>query len=145
MRLKIPAYSKGVPLNMTPMIDVVFLLLIFFLVASQFAQVEYDQSVDLPKAESSESLESQPSKSYRLVIQIDQDEQWTLAGNPVNLMDVENHFETLAQSLKPDQIEVRIGADRKAPYRSIEPLLMTCAENGIWDVNFAVLPEGTPQ
>ena len=78
------------------------------------------------------------------MIQIDRDEQWTLAGNPVTLPDMEIHLESLARSLKPDQIEVRIRADRKAPYRSIEPLLMTCAENGIWDVNFAVLPEGTP-
>ncbi len=41
--------SVGV-LSMTPLIDVVFLLLIFFLVASRFEQEERDMEVNLPRA-----------------------------------------------------------------------------------------------
>ncbi|MCE5276953.1 MAG: biopolymer transporter ExbD [Planctomycetaceae bacterium] len=47
-------------INMTPMIDMVFLLLIFFLVATTLAQTERDQSVQLPGSDSQAPMSAQP-------------------------------------------------------------------------------------
>ena len=44
--------SGGTLINMTPMIDVVFLLIIFFLVSSHMAKQEQNVQLDLPKAQS---------------------------------------------------------------------------------------------
>jgi biopolymer transport protein ExbD len=41
------------------------------------------------------------------------------------------------EKLGPD-MEVRIRADRAVAYRAIEPILLACAEAGIWNVTFAV-------
>jgi biopolymer transport protein ExbD len=49
---------SGVALNLTPLIDVVFLLLVFFLLTAHFVQ-EKQIDVKLPKAESSESFEEE--------------------------------------------------------------------------------------
>ena len=45
-----PQHTASVSADMTPMIDVVFLLLIFFLVATRFEQEERDMDVRLPQA-----------------------------------------------------------------------------------------------
>ena len=44
--------SEDMSLNLAPMIDVVFLLLIFFMVATTFAEQEKELGLDLPAAES---------------------------------------------------------------------------------------------
>jgi biopolymer transport protein ExbD len=37
-----------------------------------------------------------------------------------------------------EDMEVRLRADRTVPYAAIEPILLACAEAGIWNVTFAV-------
>ncbi|MBT6848587.1 MAG: biopolymer transporter ExbD, partial [Planctomycetaceae bacterium] len=51
------ARSKETGFNMTPMIDVVFLLIIFFLVSSHLARQETQLELDLPEASSGEQVE----------------------------------------------------------------------------------------
>jgi hypothetical protein len=36
-------------------------------------------------------------------------------------------------------LEVRVRADRSVPYRMVTPILLACAEAGIWNVTFAVV------
>ena len=133
--------NYGLTMNMPPMIDVVFLLLIFFLVASQFAQVTYEQQVDLPEAESSEAPEQLAPSRHRLVVHIAADEQWTVTGAPITVEEFRQQLLRLLEEVPADELEVRVRADRTVPYRAIEPLLLTCAREGGWKVNFAVLPE----
>src|SRR3954451_522857 len=65
MRLPPPEQDLGVP-NMMPLIDVVFLLLIFFLMASRFEQEEREMKVTLP-----EVAEAQPlAMTQELVVNI---------------------------------------------------------------------------
>ncbi len=56
-------------LNLTPLIDVVFLLLIFFLVATRFAQEDRELPVQLPAASSAMPMTMEPQE---LVVNIDQ-------------------------------------------------------------------------
>ena len=51
--------TSGVSIEMTPMIDMVFLLLIFFLVATTFQQTEREMQIALPFASSSEPISTQ--------------------------------------------------------------------------------------
>lgn len=68
MQYERPKRRSGVALNLTPMIDVVFLLLVFFLLTAHFVQ-EKQLNIELPKAESSASLEEK--KCVEVVIQAD--------------------------------------------------------------------------
>lgn len=52
MRLVRKKWTEGDELNLTPLIDVVFNLLVFFLVATSFQRVQRELQVDLPKAKS---------------------------------------------------------------------------------------------
>ena len=142
--MRVPAnYSRGaVDFNMTPMIDVVFLLIIFFLVSSHFAQQEVQADLELPTAGSGRNPEEDEAR--RVVVNVLSQqrpgEQMMVAGRIVDereltrLIAAENN-----QSKQADRtLEVRIRSDRRAPYRIVEPIMVACAEAGVWKVTFAV-------
>ncbi|MGB9689881.1 biopolymer transporter ExbD [Thermogutta sp.] len=126
-----------VKLNLTPMIDVTFQLILFFLLAGHLAQQESSVDLDLPMAQTGHKAVESPTR--RVVINVTQDGTLILSGETIDL-------ERLGQILAADRranesIEVRIRTDRRTPYGKIAPLLLRCAESGIWNVSFAVIGE----
>ena len=135
--MKIPtrARTSDAGINMTPMIDVVFQLIIFFLVTSHFAKQEAHLPLPLPAADSSEAAKSDDQP--RLVINVTGDGSVLFAGRSLTAAELEERLTERIAELGKD-IEVRIRADRGVPYRHIEPVLLACARVGIWNVNYAV-------
>ena len=135
--MQIPSYarSKEVGFNMTPMIDVVFLLIIFFLVSSHLAKQEAQMDIDLPNAES--GLESEPSTNPRIVINVTRSGQLLISGRRVSEAQVEDR---LAEHVTNNgaNIEVRIRSDRQIPYLQVRPVMLACAKMWIWNVSFSV-------
>ncbi len=126
--------------NMTPMIDVVFLLIIFFLVSSHLAQQEVQLDLDLPEASSGQR--STDDSIRRVVVNVLPGEE---AGRRImvggQLLDKDELAQLIAyESQNTDrQIEIRIRSHRKVPYRFVEPIMLACAESGVWKVTFAVV------
>lgn len=137
--MQIPSYarSKEVGFNMTPMIDVVFLLIIFFLVSSHLAKQEAQMDIDLPNAES--GLESELSTNPRIVINVTRSGQLLISGRRVSEAQVEDR---LAEHVTNNgaNIEVRIRSDRQIPFLQVRPVMLACAKMGIWNVSFSVYP-----
>ncbi len=128
----------GIGFNMTPMIDVVFLLIIFFLVSSHLARQESQVAVDLPDAASSDRPEEEDVR--RVIVNVLSETQILVGSQPVEPTRLEtllNHESQHAGSDRP--LEVRIRTDRTVPYRAVEPILLACARSGIWNVKFAVV------
>ena len=69
-------------LNLTPMIDVVFLLIIFFMVATKFAELERDIELELPEVASASALTSAPKQR---VVSVQAGGQLRLDGEDVSL------------------------------------------------------------
>lgn len=141
--MKIPSRGRGAGLrfDLTPMIDVVFNLIIFFLAASHLARSELVEEVLLPEASSGRQEETESQK--RLTITITADGVLYIGSKPFELPQIaavilaERGVEPQAGS----DFEVRIRTDRRVPYRLIEPLLTACAQAGVNKVKFAVMPE----
>ena len=83
MRFPNFAFRGSATFNMTPMIDVVFLLIIFFLVSSHLAKQEAQMELPLPVAESGE--QPPDAASRRLTINVLQDGSTLLAGRAVRV------------------------------------------------------------
>ena len=135
--MRIPSRNtRGrVTMNMTPMIDVVFLLIIFFLVSSHLARQETQVALDLPTASTGEPLEESPRQ--RVTINVMPGGQVLLAGQPVAAEELAAKLK-FERSRSDSDLEVRIRGDRDVPYSAIEPLLVACAEAGVWNVTFGV-------
>jgi len=120
--------------NMTPLVDVVFLLIVFFLVSSHLARQESRLPVRLPTADTYDPVD--PEKAP-LTVSIDDQARLLVAGNVVD----ETALGTIladfaAESGGPPAIRIR--SDGRVPYQYAEPVLRLAAEAGIADAAIAV-------
>lgn len=122
MSVKIPRGEALSGLSLTPLIDVVFLLLIFFLVATQFVDDERILDIQLPKASEAVPLFAEPQE---LVVNIQSDGVYFLLGKICSLSEVE---ETLTQTWgnNPTGASVIIRSDRRAPFGTVVSVANLC-------------------
>lgn len=137
--MKIPTYrgTSHVSINMTPMIDVTFLLIIFFLVSSHLAKQENFIELALPKSTS--GLMDTKERST-LTIQVLETGRYRVGAQEVVLDQVRRAIQQ-RNSDEADLVRVRIRTDKKTPYEYIASLLRICALTGNSDVVFAVYEE----
>jgi biopolymer transport protein ExbD len=135
MRVPSNLRSGGLGFNMTPMIDVVFLLIIFFLVSSHLAKQEVQLQLPLPTAKSGNRRVEDDAP--RLTINVLSDGTLLLAGRRVAPAQLATRLRDRLKELGPG-LQVRIRSDRDAPYRFVNPIMLACLREGIWDVSFAV-------
>ena len=135
MPLKIEATEEPA-LNLTPMIDVVFLLIIFFMVGTQFAEQEREFDVELPSVSAAPPLTGRPDPITVNVlangdIRIDRQ-----AVNPASLATL------LRQAIEnyPDQAVV-IRGDADVRYQHVAEAMAACRQAGVRIVSQAVRME----
>ena len=128
----------GLKFNLTPMIDVVFNLIIFFLAASHIARTTHQDQVRLPAA--SQGREDRDDDAHRVEVTIGVDHQLSISGERVTSLQFERslHEKRRAAQSASRSVELRIRADETVPYRHIEPLLTTAARVGVTKIKFAV-------
>ena len=135
MRIPLSQRNQRFGPNMTPLIDVVFLLIIFFLVSSQLARQEANVALELPEA----STGSMPPEveSKRITVNVRSDGSISIGGVEIPPGQMAERLADAVQ-LKGGDVEVRIRASRELPYAEAEKLMLTCAKQGIWNVTYAV-------
>ena len=140
--MKTPRLNRRTPVgaNMTPMIDVVFLLIIFFLVSSHLARRENRMPLELPAAATAGPLD--PERSA-LTIHVDPQGRWHTRGEVVDRAALE---QIVADHVRREgrRAGIRIRTDRRVPYARVQPLLGQAAGAGISDVTLSVRQEGSP-
>ena len=143
MRVPNSLSSGQVGFNMTPMIDIVFLLVIFFLLSSHWAKQEVHLSLPLPAAETGEKRLDESSP--RITINVLTDGQLVMAGRNVVADELPRRFQQRVAD-EGENVEVVIRSDRTVPYGQVEPIMLSCIRAGIWNVTFAVIrPEDVEQ
>jgi biopolymer transport protein ExbD len=142
MRIPCRAVSGDVGFNMTPMIDVVFQLIIFFLLSSHLARQETHLPLPLPTADSGQAEEDEGQA--RVTVNVLADGTLLVASRPIQP-------EELTALLRQrrgehgDALQVRIRADRSVPYPRVEPVMLACVRAGVWNVAYAVNRRETPR
>ena len=124
---------------MTPMIDVVFLLIIFFLVSSHLARQESRIPLQLPLADSGIDQAASPPTDV-LTINIMPDGAWQVSGANLDRSRLDRAL-VQHREAHGDDATVRIRTDREVPYGTVSPILQSIAASGLWDASFAVYQE----
>ncbi len=129
------AQERGVTLEMTPLIDMVFLLLIFFLVATTFHQTEREMQIALPNA----AFAGPISTALReIVINVDAEGNIIVNGRTLEPEDLQRLIqETVA--VNADQ-KVTVRGDRATPYANIVRVLDICKGSGIQEPYLDTIP-----
>ncbi|RLD95788.1 MAG: biopolymer transporter ExbD [Aquificota bacterium] len=117
-------------LDYTPLIDVVFLLLIFFMVSTQFVTFHKRLEVVLPKAKASVVKE----KKKELVIEMTADGQIFVDGKLASLAFLEAYLKRERGKIGATVIR----ADSSLPYGDVVRVMGLCKEAGVTEVGIAV-------
>lgn len=130
--------SRGRPaaLQMTALMDIVFLLLCFFVTSSVFSQWETEVSIALPTAKSSTVPGRMPGE---IILNLSKDGRISVNGQKLTPADVTARLARIAK-LYPGQ-PVVIRADRTASYESLMSVIDACRAADVWNFSLATKDE----
>lgn len=134
---------KRAEMQLAPMIDIVFLLLIFFIVSWNFARFESDQEVKVPEAETAEQNPREPGE---IIVNVLEGGVIRVSNQDLSEEELEVKLSLLAEAF-PDQ-PVILRGDKSVPFKHVMVVLDACQRAGIWNVAFAAqkpLPAGMTQ
>ena len=137
MAVKINRGSVLGGIDLTPMIDMVFNLLIFFMVVSQFASAERDLKVVLPEGSEAMPLTVKPKEIF---INVDKDGRYFIRGREITEAEL---LQTLVQAAinNPASQSVIIRADKRAAWDYVATAMRLCNQAGIRDYSAALSEE----
>ena len=123
-------------INLTPLIDIVFLLIIFFMVGTRFSELnEQEKSIQLevPKVGPAVALTAAPKKRVINVMKdggiVLDDKTVSLAGLYDELKDTKNQYQ---------QLGVIVRGDANSKYQSVADVIAACKRAEISDLNISV-------
>lgn len=126
MLLKARDAETGPSIEMMPLIDMVFLLLIFFLVATTFRQAERELNIALPYAASAGPI----STALReIVVNVDAEGQIVVAARKMSADEFREMITQAAAANAEQKVSVR--GDRKVAYEHVVRVLDICKAAGI--------------
>ena len=116
----------------TAMIDVVFLLLCFFITTSVFSQWEMEVDVVLPTAQSAKMPDRLPGE---VIINLARDGRITINQQELSKADLADRLARLARFFPGQSVVIR--ADRQTAYEQLVAVIDTCRLADIWNISFA--------
>ena len=126
MQIRDDSMEDEIAVNLTSLIDVVFLLLVFFMVTTTFLDPERQIELDLPQAESGSESEAPPEE---LVINVLADGRVSLAGRELDDEALRSSLERAAR--KDPTTPVTIRGDASVAHARIVAVMDACALAGL--------------
>ena len=123
--------EENYSLELTPLIDVVFLLLIFFMVSTAF--VDFPRRMDITLPTSKAASDDEVVKN--LEIEMTKDKKIFIRGRRTNLQQLEV---SLAELKKPQEVKTIIRADKDIPYGDVVKVMGLLQAAKVIDISVAV-------
>ena len=123
--------EENFSLDLTPLVDVVFLLLIFFMVSTVFVDFRRKMDISLPTSKSSSPSETLESVKVELTV----DKQIFLNGEKVKLEEFESALSKISGTKRNGAI---IRADKNLPYGNVIKIMGILQNAKILDIGVAV-------
>ncbi len=125
-------------INVTPLIDVMMCLIIFFLLCGQFAKSESNDKVRIPEAAQGQEMGDQRGRLLINVVPVGDGKDRALIVIREKQVDPDSLTKYLVnERLDNPDVKVIIRADEDLPYSLISPVLVACSQANIQSVNFA--------
>lgn len=120
-------------INMTPMVDIVFQLILFFLLGTKFTEAERKIGLEIPRVTADQSL---ADAQTRQIVAIYRDGSLALDGQAVSLDDLETRLR------RPEAAAgVLVRGDRDGPLQRVADVLNVCRRAGVRELGLSVFPD----
>jgi len=117
------------------MLDVIFLLLCFFVTVSVYSQWESEISIKLPSAKTSDEPERSPGE---IVLNVDRTGSVKVNGQVLTLDDLQSRLARLSKFYPGQPVIIR--ADKETKYDDLVKVIDACRAGDVW--NFSLATEG---
>lgn len=129
--------APPVGFQLAPMIDIIFLLLAFFIVTYQLTDNEKVMEISLPAASEGKAKQRE---NLEKIINIHADGRLVIDQQELTLDELEQKMGNLVRVNKSQPIRVR--GDEETAYKHVVNVINRCSKAGIWNISFAT---GTPK
>jgi biopolymer transport protein ExbD len=127
MTVQFQSSASITTISLTPLIDVVFLLLVFFLVATRFAEEDRELDLPLPDASEARPLTVEPKEIF---VNIDEEGRYLVGGQIVGADELEQILARAAAN-NPIHQSVIIRADKRVAFDYVVNAVNLCKKTGI--------------
>ena len=133
MPLKLSQHDEAPALNLTSMIDVLFLLIIFFMVATKFDEMERNVEVAVPEVAQAGEGATPPQP---LVVTVHDDGRVELGGTAVTTDELTARLAAARTPLTEPSVVIR--GDAKCAFQHIASALAACRQAGVSELGITV-------
>ncbi|MCW0219668.1 MAG: biopolymer transporter ExbD [Prosthecobacter sp.] len=121
------------PMQLAPLVDVLFLLVIFFAVTSHYAKNEQVMDISVPAAD--EGKENENRTVGEIIINIKTEGEIIVNGQQLTEQELLTKLQNIASIYKDQAVILR--GDEVVDYKHVINVLNTCQKAGIWNIAFA--------
>ena len=130
--------TEEVGVNMTPMIDVVFQLIIFFVVSTELDRQAFNESIMLSMSPHGPAIEKKDPRT--VVVEVDRKGRIYIGPTRLTASTLRNMLRG-AVNRSGQSTPVQIRGDRRARHEDIRLVMEACGEAGIYRVSFVATKE----
>ncbi len=135
--MKMPRRSDDeVGFQLAPMIDMTFLLLVFFMVTTKISKEQVKVDIRLPVAS---NARIPTDVSDRDILSIDHEGRYHIGQRPVDKRELATYLKERFKNFPPLRLYVR--ADAQTPARQIKELMRMASEAGAINIIFGTYPD----
>jgi biopolymer transport protein ExbD len=120
-------------INLTPMLDVVFNLIVFFMVGTKFVEMDHSIQVDVPKVSDAGPMAAAP---VRRVVTVTRDGATALDGKTMTLTEITSDLAAVRKQYP--ELAVLVKGDGEGRFQSVADALSACTKAGIADTSICV-------
>lgn len=125
-------------LNLTPMIDIVFLLIIFFMVGTRFTEIEQQYDIELPEATAVQPLTARPDA---LVINVARSGDIRVSGELLTMTELRQKLSEARQAYADQKVLIR--GDGEGVYQGIIDVMDACHQADLNELSLGFQPRTT--
>ena len=137
MRIRSRDKDQGEIINISSMIDVMFILIIFFLVTTTFKEEEVDHLVKLPVESRNQSLTQTAGNLIK--VNIRESGEFVVMGQQVTEEGLTKWMDEEVE--KKPEIKVLVRCDKESKHLYLANVMSICRSVGVSEANIAVRPE----
>ncbi|MBK8094560.1 MAG: biopolymer transporter ExbD [Verrucomicrobiaceae bacterium] len=130
------------PMQLAPLVDVLFLLVIFFAVTFQYAKEEQAMDVSVPAAEAGKEKESRTVGE--IIINIKKEGEIVVNGQNYNVDELLLKLQNIIQMAGTHEQAVIIRGDEITDYKHVIRVMDACQKAGIYNIAFATRKPDAP-
>jgi biopolymer transport protein ExbD len=126
---------EDINVNLTSMIDVVMLLIVFFMVGTKFSEEERQTGIQVPSVSDSIAMSGQPDE---IIVNVDVDGNVTVHNNAQSLESLTALLGSAHENFPGQAVVIR--ADGRGVYQTVMDVMSACKASGIKNISLAYYP-----